>query len=255
MAQHGPAPGDPTTDGPEFHAESLRDLLIGQLFDVAQHDRSPEIGRERCQRTFDVGIEMRLRIYSLGTRFAAGKAFRVVRQRVEPNLLLAAHPVQEEVCGDPVQPALKGAGRVIGQRPEHPHEDILGEVLGIVCVPRKPVSEPIHPITVISHDLFPRGWYPRGQVRPGDVDRDGFVTYGVAVRHRTWRNRPPGRERRQTRVLSGHGRLSLGSRRTYPTRRPWRGKTRSGHRLISPRSIPTRGALTRRTHHAQRAFP
>ncbi len=127
---------------------------------------------------------MRLRVDGFRARLTAGEALRVIRQRVETNLLLTPHAVQEKIRGDPVQPALKSAGRVIGQGPKHAHEDILGEVLGIMRVPGKPVSEPIHPITVIPYDLFPGGRHPRGLVSTGDFHRGGLGD-GIAVRHRT----------------------------------------------------------------------
>src|SRR3954454_15486297 len=55
-----------------------------------------------------------------GRRVVGDPGLGVVGQRVEADLRLAAGLVEEEVRGDPVQPALEGAGGVGGQRPEDP---------------------------------------------------------------------------------------------------------------------------------------
>ena len=79
----------------------------------------------------------------------------VVGQRVEADPLLAAHLVEEEVGGDPVEPALEGAGRVGRERAEDADEDLLGEVLGVVPVAGQPVGEAVDPVGVPLDDLLP----------------------------------------------------------------------------------------------------
>ena len=79
----------------------------------------------------------------------------LVGQRVEADPLLAAGLVEEEVGGDPVQPALEGARGVGRQRAEDPDEDLLGEVLGVVAVAGQPVGEPVDPVGVLVDDLVP----------------------------------------------------------------------------------------------------
>ena len=90
---------------------------------------------------------------------------RVVAQPLEPDALPAPGHVQEQVGGDPVQPALEGARRVAGQRAEDADEDLLGEVLGVVGVAGQPVGQPVDPGGVLTHDLFP------GRRRPARMPR------------------------------------------------------------------------------------
>ncbi len=91
----------------------------------------------------------------LGAGRAARQPLGVLGQRVEPDPLAAAHQVEEQVRRDPVQPALEGARRVAGQRPEHPDERLLGQVLGVLRVAREPVGQPVDPRRVLAHDLLP----------------------------------------------------------------------------------------------------
>ncbi len=55
-----------------------------------------------------------------------------------------------------MQPALERAGLIVLQRPEHPDERLLGEVLGVVLVTREPVGQPVDPVGVLTHQLVPR---------------------------------------------------------------------------------------------------
>src|SRR6185312_9736101 len=60
----------------------------------------------------------------------------------EPDPLLAPRRVEEQVRGNPVQPALERTRGVAGQRAEDPDEDLLGQVLGVVRVAGQPVGKP-----------------------------------------------------------------------------------------------------------------
>src|SRR4029079_1253262 len=78
----------------------------------------------------------------------------------EPDPAPAPGLVEEQVRGDPVQPALEGAGCVAVERAEHPDEDLLREVLGVVQVAGQPVGEAIDARGVVGDDLFPAGRDP-----------------------------------------------------------------------------------------------
>jgi hypothetical protein len=93
---------------------------------------------------------------------------RVVTQALEPDALAAPRHIEEQVGGDPVQPALESARRVAGQRAEDADEDLLGEILGVVGVAGQPVGKPVHPGGVLTHDLFPGRRRPAGcRIRRG----------------------------------------------------------------------------------------
>ena len=81
----------------------------------------------------------------------------LVGEGVEADPLLAAGAVEEEVGGDPVQPALERAGRVGVQRAEDPDEDLLGEVLGVGAVAGQAVGQAEDAVGVLLDDLVPRG--------------------------------------------------------------------------------------------------
>ena len=100
----------------------------------------------------------------------------VVGEPVEPDALLAADPVEEEVRRDAVQPALEGAGRVAGQRAEDPDEHVLGQVLGVVRVAGQPVRQAVDPRRVGADDLVPGGRGPVG-VRHGSLLRQGRLDH------------------------------------------------------------------------------
>ena len=85
---------------------------------------------------------------------------RLLAEPLEPDPLLAARHVQEQVGGYPVQPALEGPRRVAGQRPEDAHEDLLREVLGIVAVPGEPVGEAVNPGGMVPDHVIPAGRRP-----------------------------------------------------------------------------------------------
>ena len=120
---------------PSLMPRVVGDLLVGQALDVAEHDGGAEVRRQGVERALRRRRRSgRRRRPASGAGAAAGQPGRrrSSDERVEADPLLAAHLVEEEVGGDPVQPALEGAGRVGVQRPEHPDEDLLGEVLGVV---------------------------------------------------------------------------------------------------------------------------
>ena len=56
-----------------------------------------------------------------------------------------------------MQPALEGPGRVAVERAEDAHEDLLGEVLGVVAVTGQAVGQPEDAVGVLLDDLVPRG--------------------------------------------------------------------------------------------------
>ncbi len=98
---------------------------------------------------------------------------RVLAERVEADALAAADHVQEQVGGDPVQPALERAGGVGGQRSEDPDEDLLGEILGVVLVARQTVGEPVDAGAVRLDDLLPGGRSPGLRVGALGEGREG----------------------------------------------------------------------------------
>jgi hypothetical protein len=149
--------------GPELEAEDVGDLLVGQALDVAEHHGGAEVRGKGGERRLHVVVEEAVEHLRVGGDRAAGDpAVRVVRERVEADLRLAAGLVEEEVRGDPVQPALEGARGVGGQGPEDPDEDLLGEVLRIVRVARQPVGQPVDASGVLGDDLVPRRGLPLG---------------------------------------------------------------------------------------------
>ena len=176
LAQLGPAPVNPAADGAELDAERVGDLLVGQALDVAQDDRGPVLRRQGLERGLDVAVEVPVVEY-LGRRRlgAADAGRRLLAQALEPDPLPAAGHVQEQVCGDAVQPALEGARRVRGQRAEDAHEDLLGEILGVVGVTGEPVGQPVDPGRVVTDHVLP------GRRRPVGAGL-GLIEHG-AVEH------------------------------------------------------------------------
>jgi hypothetical protein len=78
-----------------------------------------------------------------------------VGEGVEADPLLAAGLVEEQVGGDPVDPALEGARLVRGEAAEHPDEDLLGEVLGVVPVAGQAKGQTVDAFGMLVDDLFP----------------------------------------------------------------------------------------------------
>ena len=160
-----PAPVDPAAHGAELDAERVGDLLVGQALDVAQNDRGPVLGRQRHQRGVDVPVQVPV-VECLG-RSGLGTAqprLGLVGQALEPDPLLAPGHVEEEVRGDPVQPALESAGNVVVQRTEHPDENLLRQVLGVVAIAGEPVGQPVDPGGMVADDLFPAWRRPWGSL-------------------------------------------------------------------------------------------
>ena len=125
-----------------------------------------------------VVVEVRVVEALLRARAAAGQSRGgLIGEGVEADPLLAPHLVEEDVGRDPVQPALEGAGLVGVQRAEHPDEDVLGEVLGVVHVARQAVGQPVDPGGVLLHDLLPGGGLPASSRRLA-------VSRGMRRRHR-----------------------------------------------------------------------
>src|SRR5512142_77052 len=104
----------------KLHPERRGDLLVGQALDVTQDDRGPVFGRERLKRGRYVGVQVALLERLGGRRAPAVEALRrVFAEALEPYPLPAASHVEEQVSGDPVQPALERARRVLRQGPEN----------------------------------------------------------------------------------------------------------------------------------------
>ena len=96
--------------GADLDAEHLADLLVRQALDVAEHHGNPELGLELTQRQLDVVVEDLVGERQVGWQRGAGQpVIGVVRQGLEADPAPAPRLVEEEVGGDPVQPALEGA--------------------------------------------------------------------------------------------------------------------------------------------------
>src|SRR3954469_14475786 len=80
----------------------------------------------------------------------------IVSQRLEADARASPYEVEEQVGRDAVQPALEGAGGVVLQRPEHPDEDVLRDVFGVVLVAGEAVGKAVDASAVRLHDLVPR---------------------------------------------------------------------------------------------------
>ena len=185
LAQLDAAAVDAAADGAELDAEGRRDLLVRQTLDVAEDDGDAELRGERVERRLDLRVEVRVGVDLLGAGRGAGQPLGVLGQRVEADPLPAPDHVEEQVRGDPVQPALEGAGREVGQRAEDPDERLLGEVLGVLRVARQAVGQPVHPRGVVADDLLPGRRDPA--LGLGADDRFGH-TYRIADAERS---RPP----------------------------------------------------------------
>src|SRR6202167_1162631 len=137
---------DPASDGGPLDPLRGGDLLIGQALDVTEDDRGPVLGRQRLERGLDVAVEVPI---VKGVRWRPGAVTEtrrsIVAKALEPDSLLAAGHVKEQVGGNAVQPAFEGPRRVAGQGPEDAHKDLLGEVLCVVAVTGEPVSKAVDP--------------------------------------------------------------------------------------------------------------
>jgi hypothetical protein len=76
-------------------------------------------------------------------------------EAVHPQARLAAHPVQEEVGRDAVQPPREVARLVRVERAEDADEHVLCEVLGIVTIAGQTVRQPVDPRGVLRDDVVP----------------------------------------------------------------------------------------------------
>ena len=93
-------------------------------------------GGQRVERGLDVGVEVGVVVGPRRGRLAARQPVGgVLGERVEPDACLPADPVEEQVGRDPVQPALERARACSVEGAEHPDEDLLREVLGVVRLP------------------------------------------------------------------------------------------------------------------------
>ena len=157
-AEHGAAAVDAGADGAELGVEDLGDLVVGQTLDIAEHHGGPELRRQGPEGLLDVVVERLVGVRRVGRGQLAVEPLRpVVGQRVEPDALLATGVVEEEVGGDPVDPALEGARLVGVEAAEDPDEDLLREVLGVVAVAGQAQRETVDPVGVPVDDLLPGG--------------------------------------------------------------------------------------------------
>ena len=168
-AQLGPATMDPAAYRPELDPERIGDLFVGQTLDVTQHHGGTVLGRQVGERGSDVRIQMAV-VESLRRRRlgAPQPRRRFLAEPLEPDALAPAGDVEEQVRGDAMQPALERAWRVGRQRPEHAHEDFLGQVLGVVAIAGQPIGQPVNPRRVLLDDVFPARRRPlRSRTRAG----------------------------------------------------------------------------------------
>ena len=104
----------------------------------------------------------------VGRGAGAGQpAGALVGQRVEADPLLAAGLVEEEVGGDPVQPALEGA-RGVGVDSDRKTRTKTSWVRSSASWPvaGQPVGEPVDAVGVLLDDLVPRGHVAASVGRP-----------------------------------------------------------------------------------------
>ena len=94
-------------------------------------------------------------IVLLGVGRGALNPVVILWQRLHADRGAVTHHVQEEVGGDAVQPALKGAWSVVLQAAEDAHERFLREILGIVLVTGEAVGQSIHIVRVLLHQFAP----------------------------------------------------------------------------------------------------
>jgi len=57
ITQSLPAAVDTATHGSELHTQCGTDLLVGQSFDVTQHDRGAELRGQRIERCLQIGVQ------------------------------------------------------------------------------------------------------------------------------------------------------------------------------------------------------
>ena len=75
------------------------------------------------------------------------------------------HHVEEEICGNAVQPAFERAGLVVFNRAEYPHKCFLGEVFGVMLVAGKPVSQTVDTVGVLSNNVAPTGHVTNASIK------------------------------------------------------------------------------------------
>src|SRR5699024_9156370 len=87
--------------------QHLADLLVREALDVAEHHSGAVLRLERVQCLLDVPVQVVVLVAPLRGAGVGGGGDPLHRraERVEPDPLLPALTVQEQVGGDPVQPA------------------------------------------------------------------------------------------------------------------------------------------------------
>ena len=147
---------DPAAHGAELDTEHVGYLLVGQPFDVAQDHGGPVLGRQIGKRRGYVGIQVPivecLRRCRLGP---AELGLGFLTEALEPDPLLAAGDVEEQVGRYPVQPALECPWGVRGLRPEYANEDLLRKIFRVMAVACEAVGEPVDPSGMLADHFFP----------------------------------------------------------------------------------------------------
>lgn len=151
-----PATVNSRAHGTDFNAQDVGDLVVTETFDVAQDDSDPELLRQRGQRRLDIGVESRVVDGILGHRLGADDAeLRAFGEPVHPDAGGAPSSVQEQIRRDAVQPAGKVARLETVEGTEHPDEDVLGQILGVVPVAGEAIRQAVNLRRVFGHDGAP----------------------------------------------------------------------------------------------------
>ena len=147
---------DPAADGADLDVEDRADLLVGETLDVAQHHDRPEGRSESGQSgghvVIEIGVGQLLRRSRPGAR---QPVLAALAEAVEANLLLTPRPVEEQVGGDPMQPAFEGPGLEAVHGAEDADEHVLGQILRVVGFTGQPIGEAVDASAVIADDVFP----------------------------------------------------------------------------------------------------
>src|SRR6266403_1793883 len=179
------AQGHPRTVQARLHrrdgvAHDLRDLLVGELLHVLQHEHRAVVLGQAVDRRLEDAPRLAGEQLALGrvrpVRHEEGTvpgavAVRQVggQQLVERGLQLAALTaplVQAEIGRDPIDPAAQGgASFEAGALVDDLQKDVLGDLLGIGGAARDTVREPEDPRGVACHEDLERARVPGRRAR------------------------------------------------------------------------------------------
>ena len=150
----------------ERDAEALRDLGIVEIHQVAKHDRLAEFGRKLIeqpahQRRLLPSFRDRLRV----PRRRGRELGRILLRNKSGRAGAPAVVVDARVRGDPPDPGPEGARWVVGRKHgQQAHEDVLGELIGVLWRRREPVGDA-----------------PDGLAEPGHEHAPGLASSGGAL--------------------------------------------------------------------------